>query len=513
MGRILAEDLRAGGHDGDRLRPQARLGRGRSAARPRARARGDAGRLARRAPSAAAELVISAVTASQTVAAAEACASALPAGSFFLDFNSASPGAKMAAAEHRGPRRRPLRRGGGHDRGAAAPDQGPAAARRPRRGGAGPAASTSSGFSAKLASSRLGVASATKMCRSVMIKGLEAMVIESLTAARHYGVEDAVLASLARDVPRRSTGRSRPPTSSSGSSSTAAGAARRCSEAAVTVQRGGPSTRGARPAPPSDRPGSPTSPTAASSASAAVRASPAAPTGASRPTGSSTTSAASTGESDHADASRRRPAGSTGARDPSKPRFALPPGAVDAHCHVFGPGAEFPFAPERKYTPCDASKAQLFALRDHLGFARNVIVQATCHGADNRAMADACRASGGRARGVATVRRDVTDGELAAAPRGRRARRALQLPQAPGRLHAARRAGRDRRAHPAARLARGRLLRGAGPAGAVGLLHRAADDGRRRPHGPPRRHASRSTAPSSGCSCASCASTRTSGPR
>jgi 2-pyrone-4,6-dicarboxylate lactonase len=98
--------------------------------------------------------------------------------------------------------------------------------------------------------------------------------------------------------------------------------------------------------------------------------------------------------------------------DPSRPCFTPPPGAVDAHCHVFGPGAEFPFAPERKYTPCDAGKAQLFALRDRLGFARNVIVQATCHGADNRAMADACRASGGRARGVATVRRDVTDGQL-----------------------------------------------------------------------------------------------------
>jgi 2-pyrone-4,6-dicarboxylate lactonase len=97
---------------------------------------------------------------------------------------------------------------------------------------------------------------------------------------------------------------------------------------------------------------------------------------------------------------------------PSTPRFVPPPGAIDAHCHVFGPGAEFPFASERKYTPCDAGKVQLFALRDHLGFSRNVIVQATCHGADNRAMADACRASGGRARGVATVRRDVTDGEL-----------------------------------------------------------------------------------------------------
>ncbi len=97
---------------------------------------------------------------------------------------------------------------------------------------------------------------------------------------------------------------------------------------------------------------------------------------------------------------------------PSKPRFRPPPGAVDAHCHVFGPGAEFPYAPERKYTPCDASKAQLRALRDHLGFARNVVVQATCHGADNRAMADACRTSGGRARGVATVRRGITDREL-----------------------------------------------------------------------------------------------------
>ncbi|CAG1018872.1 2-pyrone-4,6-dicarboxylate lactonase [Burkholderiaceae bacterium] len=97
---------------------------------------------------------------------------------------------------------------------------------------------------------------------------------------------------------------------------------------------------------------------------------------------------------------------------PSRPAFDVPPGAVDAHCHVFGPGAEFPFAPERKYTPCDAGKRQLFALRDHLGFSRNVIVQATCHGADNRALADACRASGGKARGVATVRRGVTDAQL-----------------------------------------------------------------------------------------------------
>jgi len=98
--------------------------------------------------------------------------------------------------------------------------------------------------------------------------------------------------------------------------------------------------------------------------------------------------------------------------DPSKPRFQVPPGSVDAHCHVFGPGAQFPYAPERKYTPCDAAKEQLFALRDHLGFAGNVIVQATCHGSDNRALVDALQASNGRARGVATVRRGVTDREL-----------------------------------------------------------------------------------------------------
>jgi len=97
---------------------------------------------------------------------------------------------------------------------------------------------------------------------------------------------------------------------------------------------------------------------------------------------------------------------------PAKPTFQVPPGAVDAHCHVFGPGDVFPYAPSRKYTPCDGGKDQLWALRDHLGFTRNVIVQATCHGADNRAMLDAIAHSDGRARGVATVKRDVTPEEL-----------------------------------------------------------------------------------------------------
>jgi 2-pyrone-4,6-dicarboxylate lactonase len=98
--------------------------------------------------------------------------------------------------------------------------------------------------------------------------------------------------------------------------------------------------------------------------------------------------------------------------NPSKPAFKPPPGAVDAHCHVFGPGDVFPYAPERKYTPKDAPKEALFALRDHLGFARNVIVQATCHGRDNRAMIDALKASNGLARGVATVGADISEREL-----------------------------------------------------------------------------------------------------
>ena len=96
----------------------------------------------------------------------------------------------------------------------------------------------------------------------------------------------------------------------------------------------------------------------------------------------------------------------------SKPTFQLPRGSVDAHCHVFGPGDTFPYAPERKYTPCDAGKEQLFHLRDFLGFDKNVIVQATCHGTDNAAMLNALDSSNGRSRGVATLSPDVSVGEL-----------------------------------------------------------------------------------------------------
>ena len=99
---------------------------------------------------------------------------------------------------------------------------------------------------------------------------------------------------------------------------------------------------------------------------------------------------------------------------PSKPVFKLPVGAVDAHCHVFGPAALFPYAHSRKYTPCDAGKEKLFALRDQLGFTRNVIVQATCHGSDNTALLDALATAGEQARGVASVHHDIGMNELRA---------------------------------------------------------------------------------------------------
>lgn len=98
--------------------------------------------------------------------------------------------------------------------------------------------------------------------------------------------------------------------------------------------------------------------------------------------------------------------------NPKKPDFTPPAGAVDAHCHVFGPAEKFPYAPERKYTPCDAPKEKLFELRDHLGFERNVIVQATCHGKDNRALVDALQSSDDMARGVAVVGEDITEEDL-----------------------------------------------------------------------------------------------------
>lgn len=103
---------------------------------------------------------------------------------------------------------------------------------------------------------------------------------------------------------------------------------------------------------------------------------------------------------------------------PSKPRYVPPAGAVDAHCHVFGPMADFPFSPKAKYHPQDAGPDMLFALRDRLGFARNVIVQASCHGTDNAATLNAIAKSDGKARGVAVVDPAISEAELQALHEG-----------------------------------------------------------------------------------------------
>ncbi len=82
---------------------------------------------------------------------------------------------------------------------------------------------------------------------------------------------------------------------------------------------------------------------------------------------------------------------------PVKPKYAPPAGACDAHCHIFGPAAKFPYASERRYTPPDSPKEKLRALHDHLGLSRAVLVQASCHGGDNHARRD--RLVGGRVAG------------------------------------------------------------------------------------------------------------------
>jgi len=98
--------------------------------------------------------------------------------------------------------------------------------------------------------------------------------------------------------------------------------------------------------------------------------------------------------------------------NPSKPAYTPPAGAVDAHCHVFGPMAEFPFSAKAKYLPGDAGPDMLFALRDRLGFSRNVIVQASCHGTDNAATLNGIAKANGKARGVAVVDPAISDAEL-----------------------------------------------------------------------------------------------------
>lgn len=98
--------------------------------------------------------------------------------------------------------------------------------------------------------------------------------------------------------------------------------------------------------------------------------------------------------------------------NPSKPSWTPPKGSVDTHVHVFGPEAQFPFSPKAKYHPEDATSDMLFELGKHLGFQRQVIVQASCHGTDNSATLSAIAQSGGMARGVAVVDPDVDDSTL-----------------------------------------------------------------------------------------------------
>ncbi|HMW22428.1 MAG TPA: DUF1932 domain-containing protein [Burkholderiaceae bacterium] len=200
VGRILAEDLRAQGCTVSAYDRKLDATDTAPALRAHALNHGvaladDAADLARDA-----DFIVSAVTASQAVAVAEACAAGLKPGAFFLDVNSASPGAKQRAAAAVDAA------GGRYVEGAVMTSVPPYRIRVPLLLG-GPWAGAlcpmlaELGFAPKVASQTLGVASATKMCRSVMIKGLEAMVIESFTAARHYGVEDAVIASLQETFP------------------------------------------------------------------------------------------------------------------------------------------------------------------------------------------------------------------------------------------------------------------------------------------------------------------------
>ncbi|WP_046115400.1 NAD(P)-dependent oxidoreductase [Aquincola tertiaricarbonis] len=200
VGRILAEDLRAQGLSVDAYDLKLQRPEQRGALLAHAEAHGvclhaNAADALRQA-----QLVISAVTASQTVVVAEQSAPHLAVGAVVVDMNSASPGAKIQAG------RAVDAASGRYVEAAVMTSVPPYRSQVPMLLGGPHAAAVVAplnalGFKARVASERLGVASATKMCRSVMIKGLEAMAIESLTTARHYGVEDAVLASLYETFP------------------------------------------------------------------------------------------------------------------------------------------------------------------------------------------------------------------------------------------------------------------------------------------------------------------------
>lgn len=200
VGRILAEDLRGYGVENLLAYDIKLAGPDATSLRTHARQFGVRLMAGHAELAAGADLVISAVTADQTLAVAVSTAPALAQGTWYLDLNSASPGAKTKAAALVNAA------GGRYVEGAVMTSVPPYRIRVPLLlGGAGAGELAALlkllGFDGKVASDKLGVASATKMCRSVMIKGLEAMVIESFTAARAYGVEDAVVASLYETFP------------------------------------------------------------------------------------------------------------------------------------------------------------------------------------------------------------------------------------------------------------------------------------------------------------------------
>ena len=87
--------------------------------------------------------------------------------------------------------------------------------------------------------------------------------------------------------------------------------------------------------------------------------------------------------------------------DTRKPKYLPPAHACDAHCHIFGPGSVYAYAPDRSYTPPDAPLAAFRQLQQTLGLTRAVLVNASCHGSDNTVIVDAIAQSGGRYRGVA----------------------------------------------------------------------------------------------------------------
>ena len=147
-----------------------------------------------------ADWLISAVTASNTLAVAQEAAKFIKPGTLFLDLNSASPGTKQQASKAI------EAAGGQYVEAGVMTSIPPYGIRVPMLLG-GPQADALAtrlrgyGMDAKAVSEKLGVASAIKMCRSVMIKGLEALVIESYTTARAYGVEDHVLPTLDETFP------------------------------------------------------------------------------------------------------------------------------------------------------------------------------------------------------------------------------------------------------------------------------------------------------------------------